>query len=315
MPLRLLLSAVLALASPATARPPVVNVTVSVNVNDSSAVAGEPEVGEEVEVARPPLSRSPAPPLTRQRLGAYTSPDTSGTRRRIVVLDAGHGGRDPGRTGPDGVREKDLTLKLVRRLRDELRDRGYEVHLTRDADTLISLADRPRFANQWKHGRPEAVFVSIHINAGDPGDTRSTGFETYFLSDARTADERRVAEMENAAADYEDAPAKAGSAVESILNGLRNDYYVRASDDLAELIQRRLARVHPGPDRGVKRAGFRVLIGAIMPAVLVEVGFITNRPEERWLTSGRAQRQLVNALADALGQFFTSHAWAAGARE
>ena len=233
-------------------------------------------------------------------------------RPRVVILDAGHGGRDPGRAGPDGVLEKNLTLALARRLADELRDRGYEVHLTRDADTLISLADRPRRANEWKRGRPEAVFVSIHANAGV---AKASGFETYFLSDARTADERRVAEMENAAADYEEPGVAGASAVERILSGLRNDYYVRASDDLAELVQRHLASVHPGPDRGVKQAGFRVLIGAIMPAVLVETGFITNRREERLLTTSRFQRRLVGALADALDQFFSRHAWAAGADE
>lgn len=236
--------------------------------------------------------------------------DTGAARTRVVVLDAGHGGRDPGRAGPDGVLEKDLTLQLVRRLAGELRDRGYEVHLTRRADTLIALADRPRFANDWKRGRAQTVFVSIHANAGVK---QATGFETYFLSDARTADERRVAEMENAAGDYEDKPAHAAPAVEQILNGLRNDYYVRASDDLAELIQRRLALVSPGPNRGVKQAGFRVLIGAIMPAVLVETGFITNRKEERWLASDRGQTRLVAALANALDQFFARHAWAAGA--
>ncbi len=327
MPLSLLfpvlLSAAATFAAPAPSPPPA-----SVHVHGRSEAARNPEdpagpeaarereVTEEPEVAHPRVPVSPRPRVAPQRLGTSARPDTSRARKaRIVILDAGHGGRDPGRAGPDGVLEKSLTLKLVRRLRDELRDRGYEVHLTRDADTLISLADRPIFANEWKHGRPQAVFVSIHINAGDPGDTRSTGFETYFLSDARTADERRVAAMENAAGDYEAAPSPAAPAVEGILNGLRNDYYVRASDDLAELIQQRLARVHPGPNRGVKRAGFRVLIGAIMPAVLVEVGFITNRKEERWLTSGRAQGKLVNALADALGQFFARHAWAAGAEE
>ena len=233
-------------------------------------------------------------------------------RPRIVVLDPGHGGRDPGRAGPGGVLEKNLVLTLARRLASELRDRGYEVHLTRDADTLISLADRPRRANEWKAGRPQAVFMSIHANAGV---AQASGFETYFLSDARTADERRVAEMENAAGEYEDRRAPAAPAVEQILNGLRNDYYVRASDDLAELVQRQLARVEPGPNRGVKQAGFRVLVGAIMPAVLVETGFITNRADERWLTSSRAQRRLVNALADALDSFFARHAWAAGAEE
>ncbi len=251
-------------------------------------------------------------PLHGARVGAPAGADTGRARARVVVLDAGHGGRDPGRAGPDGVLEKDLTLRLVRRLAHELQDRGYEVHLTRRADTLISLADRPRLANDWKRGRTQAVFVSIHANAGV---TQATGFETYFLSDARTADERRVAEMENAAGEYEDKPAHAAPAVEQILNGLRNDYYVRASDDLAELIQRRLAFIHPGPNRGVKQAGFRVLVGAIMPAVLVETGFVTNRKEERWLTSDRGQSRLVDALANALDQFFARHAWAVGAED
>ncbi len=259
-----------------------------------------------------PVSAAASGRKSPSRHVAQTGADTSHARTRIVILDAGHGGRDPGRDGPDGILEKNLTLQLVRRLAGELRDRGYEVHLTRDADTLISLADRPRRANDWKRARPQAVFVSIHANGGVK---QASGFETFFLSDARTADERRVAEMENAAEDYEQHGTSAAPAVDRILESLRNDYYVRASDDLAELVQRHLARVHPGPNRGVKQAGFRVLVGAIMPAVLVETGFITNRKEERLLDSAAFQRKLTGALADALDAFFARHAWAAGAEE
>lgn len=228
----------------------------------------------------------------------------SDTASRVVVIDAGHGGRDSGRIGPDGVREKDVTLKLAKRLGALLRRQGYEVHLTRTTDTLIALADRPRMANHWKAGRPASLFISIHCNAGVPG---SRGFETYFLSDARTEDERRVAEMENAAAQYEEKHDESGSDVDRILNTLRNDYYIRASDDLAEIVQRRLARIEPGPDRGVKRAGFRVLVGAFMPAVLVETAFISDRREERLLASASFQRELVSALGDAVDAFFASH--------
>ncbi len=223
---------------------------------------------------------------------------------RVVVIDAGHGGRDAGRIGPDGVREKDVTLALSKQLGAVLRQRGYEVHLTRARDTLISLADRPRRANEWKAGRAASLFVSIHCNAGVPG---SRGFETYFLSDARTEDERRVAEMENEATRYEDAGATTGSDVDRILNNLRNDYYIHASDDLAEIVQRRLAAFEPGPNRGVKQAGFRVLVGAFMPAVLVETAFISDRKEERLLAGSAFQDRIAHALADAVDAFFLSH--------
>lgn len=241
-----------------------------------------------------------------------TPSDTSAPRRRVVIIDAGHGGRDPGRDGPDGILEKNVTLQLARRLAAELDDRGYEVHLTRNRDTLIALADRPRMANDWKRGRPATIFVSIHANAGDRG---AAGFETYFLSDARTEDERRVAEMENAATSYEDSTSSSAPVVDRILNSLRNEYYVKVSDDLAELIQQRLSYIHPGPNRGVKQAGFRVLVGAIMPAVLVETGFMTSRKEERLLATARFQKQITRALADAIDEFFGRHAWAAGAEE
>lgn len=255
-----------------------------------------------------PVAPSPHRPVEKDARNAAAPGKPAPAR--IVILDAGHGGRDSGKEGPHGVLEKDITLMLARDLADVLRDRGYEVHLTRDADTLISLADRPRFANEWKRGRPRAIFVSIHCNAGEKG---ASGFETYFLSDARTEDERRVAEMENAAARFEDRKSAPGGDVDLILQSLRNDYYVRASDDLAELVQQRLGKMHPGPDRGVKQAGFRVLVGAIMPAVLVETAFMSNPREEQLLADEDFRASLVKALAAAIDRFFERHAWAAGA--
>ena len=224
---------------------------------------------------------------------------------RLVVLDPGHGGRDSGRIGPTRLHEKDATLQLTRRVRDALASHGFEVHLTRTSDTLIALADRPRLANRWKAGRPAAVFLSIHMNSTT--NTSARGFETFFLSEARTDDERRVAEMENAATAFEDGQSVAHSEEENILNGLRNDFYVRASNDLADEIQRALGRVHDGPDRGVKRAGFRVLVGALMPAVLVEVGFISNPQEARRLGDAAFQASVADAIANAVDSFFRTH--------
>jgi N-acetylmuramoyl-L-alanine amidase len=222
---------------------------------------------------------------------------------RVVIIDPGHGGRDPGRIGPDGLREKDVALAISQRLARALRERGYEVHLTRATDTLVALGDRPRLANEWRDGRP-AVFVSLHANAADEDAVR--GFETFFLSEARTEDEQRVAEMENAAIEFEDGDG-AVSDLDVILNGLRNDFWVRASSDLAEIVQSGLASAHDGPDRGVKRAGFRVLVGALMPAVLVEVAFLSNRADAQMLASEAFRDRTARGIADAIHGFFESH--------
>ncbi|HUH13993.1 MAG TPA: N-acetylmuramoyl-L-alanine amidase, partial [Longimicrobiales bacterium] len=251
----------------------------------------------------PPVAAAAPPP----------APTREVSRTRVVVLDAGHGGRDPGKVGPGGIREKDVTLSVVRRLEAELARRGgYEVHLTRTTDTLIALDDRPRMANAWKAGRPLALFVSVHANAHS---SPARGFETFFLSEARTEDERRVAEMENEAVRFEtETPQANVDDLMLIANGLRNDFYLRASNGLAEVSQRNMAAFHPGPNRGVKQAAFRVLIGAVMPAVLVELAFISNREEAALLASSTFQAKLAWALANAIDEFFDQNEglWLAG---
>jgi N-acetylmuramoyl-L-alanine amidase len=226
---------------------------------------------------------------------------------RVVVIDPGHGGDDTGKIGPNGVREKDAALQLSRRLSDTLVTRGYEVHLTRMKDTLVALADRPRLANRWKAGRPAAIFLSIHMNSTPRAARTTRGFETFFLADARTEDEQRVAEMENAAVAFEDGDTHAATEEDVILNGLRNDFWVRASNDLAEVIQGGIATVHTGPDRGVKRAGFTVLVGALMPAVLVEVAFISHPTESRLVADAAFQAKIASAIAEAVARFFDTH--------
>lgn len=227
--------------------------------------------------------------------------------RPLVVIDAGHGGVDPGARGPRGVREKDVTLSVARRLAAILRaDRGLDVRMTRDADTLIALRDRPRLANRWRaeggdEDRP-ALFISIHANAHR--QSSAVGFETYFLSEAKTADARRVAEMENAAEQYEEPDGRPADALSFILQDLRQNLYLRESSDWAAIVQERLDRIHPGPNRGVKQAGFVVLNGAFMPAILVELGFITNPEEEGLLAHPGRQAELAEQLAGSVKDFF-----------
>jgi N-acetylmuramoyl-L-alanine amidase len=226
------------------------------------------------------------------------------SRPRVVVVDAGHGGPDRGMSGttPGGARidEKDITLQVAQRLAARLEAQGITVIMTRTTDTLIALSDRGRIANR----QAGDLFISVHVNAAnpnwrDPGAAR--GFETYFLAEAKTEDERRVAAMENEVVRFEtdggDLPKD--DAFSFMLNDMAQNEHLRESSDLASTIQGRLRSTHPGPSRGVKQAGFRVLVTAFMPAVLVEIGFGTNRAEAAFISSASGQGQIAGAIAAA----------------
>ena len=247
-------------------------------------------------------SSSKTTTVAAQSSAARARPRAKEHRRRVVV-DAGHGGPDRGMSGPIGgrtkVHEKDITLAVARRLEATLRDRGVDVVMTRTTDTLIALADRGRIANRARGD----VFVSVHVNAANlrwkrPGEAR--GVETYFLAEAKTADAKRVEQMENEAVKFETAATLADdNPLSFILKDMEQNQYLRESSELADLVQRRLAGMHPGPNRGVKQAGFRVLVAAFMPAVLVEIGFGTNPEEARILTTPTWQLKIAEAIADA----------------
>ena len=263
-------------------------------------------------------SAAPAP-STRRAAAAGEKParrDEPAARARsprVVVIDPGHGGRDPGKIGTNGLREKDVTLLVSQRLAAVLEERGYEVHLTRTTDEYVSLYDRPKLANEWKGDRPVAVFLSIHANSAPPASAR--GFETFFLSDARTADEQRVAEMENESTRFDEhGPSAPDAGLDQILSTLRSDFLMRASHDLASVVQQRMGDFHPGPNRGVKRAGFVVLVGTVMPAVLIETGFLSNRDDARLLGTQSFQQKLAWGIADSVDEFFArnEHLWEPG---
>jgi N-acetylmuramoyl-L-alanine amidase len=258
-----------------------------------------------------PVNRAPPAAAAAPTRPANASPPASPTaaKRRLVVIDAGHGGVDPGAKGPAGTLEKDITLAVSRRLAALLReDAGFEVRMTRDRDTLIALTDRTRLANGWRAEGQDAVFISIHTNAST--QRSAWGFETFFLSEALTEDARRVAEMENSAQRFE-SPGTQLDPMSFIFHDLRQNKYLRDSSDWAAMIQRRLATIHPGPNRGVKQAGFVVLNGAFMPAVLVELGFISHAREEQLLVNVDHQRKLAAQLATAVKEFFDRPAAAA----
>ena len=217
-----------------------------------------------------------------------------------VVIDPGHGGVDPGNPGlyfPGGLVEKDITLSVARLLRAELLRRGLAATLTRSRDTLIDLADRGAFCSNECD-----LFVSIHVNAMPSGRHRegAGGVETYFLSDAKTEDQKRVAKMENDAIRFETGgPAVTGD-VGFILRDLQQNEYLRESALLAALVQGQASAIHPGGDHGVQQAGFTVLATARRPAILVETGFATNRADAAFLASALGQHKIASAIADGI---------------
>jgi N-acetylmuramoyl-L-alanine amidase len=227
-----------------------------------------------------------------------------GARRRRVVVDAGHGGRDPGAGtarlgGRRSVHEKDITLAVALKLRQALRAKGVDVVMTRTSDTLIDLSDRGRIANE-SHAD---LFISIHVNAPSPrwrNRASVRGFETYFLAEAITEDDRRVEAMENSSIRFEtSAEASRSDPLSYIINDMAQNEHLRESGLLAELVQQELGRVHSGPDRGVRQANFAVLRTSFMPAVLVEIGFGSNADEARFLTTSARQTQIAGAIANA----------------
>jgi N-acetylmuramoyl-L-alanine amidase len=178
-----------------------------------------------------------------------------------------------------------------------------DVMMTRTTDTLIGLYDRGPMANKW-HGD---VFVSVHVNAAPldwkrPEDTR--GYETYFLSEARTENAKRVQNMENEVIKFETAASAAqDDPLKFIIADMAQNEHLRESQDLAAVIQGRLGNVMPGPSRGVFQAGFVVLATAYMPAVLVEIGFGTNVEDAKLLTSNAHQWKIATEIADATMEY------------
>jgi len=220
----------------------------------------------------------------------------------VIVLDPGHGGVETGAIGPTGLQEKNLTLDLARRLKALLERQGVTVVLTRDEDRVLPLDDRTAIAN---HNRA-ILFISIHLNASKRKS--AVGAETFFLATGATdAEARTLAGLENKA--YE-PPEAAGAAatpatppdhgLELILWDLAQNSFLVESSKLAEAIQTELNTASGVRDRGVRQAPFRVLMGATMPAILIEAGFISNPEEEARFKDDAYKDKVAEAIARAV---------------
>ena len=222
---------------------------------------------------------------------------------RTIVLDAGHGGHDPGATGPGGLTEKDLVLDVTRRVAKLVEDRlDIKVRLSRDGDHFVPLRERTSFANRERAD----LFVSIHANAHM--SAAHEGVETYFLSsEATDIAARQTAAAENSVVQLE-KPANgraAGreNALKAILWDLAQSEFLSESSRLAEVVQDSMTRALRIPNRGVKQAGFYVLGGAAMPAVLVEIGFVTNPREEKRLRDSKYRDEIARAIFSGITEY------------
>lgn len=224
--------------------------------------------------------------------------------RRVVFIDPGHGGEDPGTVSRSGIREKTVALGVARAMAAELKKSDvFDVVMIRDGDTFVPLWDRGARATTAK-GERHGIFVSIHANSAAVPGSPARGFETYFLSEARTEHERRVAAIENAPLGVEATPGGSPGDLDFILRELKNLDQQHWSSLLAEMVQQEVGRVHPGPDRGVKQAPLAVITNAIMPAVLVEIGYLSHPEEAKLIGEPTFQEQAGKALARAVTRFF-----------
>jgi N-acetylmuramoyl-L-alanine amidase len=216
------------------------------------------------------------------------------TGKRVVIIDPGHGGSDPGAIGPTGLKESEVTLKVALHLEELLKKAGIPTYLTRYKDDFISLEDRTNFANQ-KNG---FVFVSIHANSTLNNRPTAIGTETFVLSSQYIgASAKDVADRENRAIK---AHPEVDADLASIIGDLEESANIKYSFDFADIVQKELVKYLKLENRGVKQAPFVVLKGVNMAAVIVEIAFISNPQEEKLLKNNEFSQKTAQALFDAI---------------
>lgn len=233
------------------------------------------------------------------KAAAPRTPVVAASPTFVAVVDPGHGGEQEGALSPAGDREKDLALEIARKVAARLRKLGARVVLTRTGDIDVPLVNRATIANALRAD----LFVSIHLNSMPTAEQRHSrrGVETYFLSaDATDASAAAVAARENASRMAGEALADPGDAVGLILQDLQSAAALTESSRLAYFLHERLIAGTGADDDGVKQAPFFVLAGARMPAVLLELGFISHEVESLRLKDPVYQELLAAAVADGI---------------
>lgn len=221
----------------------------------------------------------------------------------VIIIDAGHGGKDSGTIGVGGIEEKNITLAIALKLGQVIHEKMKDVKVvfTRKTDKFIELYRRGQIANENK-GK---LFISIHCNATPHKPSSSNGFEIYLLRPGRTKEAISIAERENSVIKYEDNPSRYKKLTDEnfILVSMAQAAYMRYSEQFAELVDKEMANEVSEKPRGVKQAGFFVLVGASMPSVLIETGFLSNPKDAHYLNSKLGQTKIAVGIFNAIRKF------------
>jgi len=225
-------------------------------------------------------------------------PETQAPLMRRIIIDAGHGGRDPGAVGCHGLQEKDVVLDITRRLVSSLRAKGFEVTLTRSGDEFISLEKRTEIATAAEVD----MFVSIHANSCT--SRYVDGIEVFYLRDLTWQEHREPQRKRNHEILFERLTMqKDHKQVRAIVQDLLYEKKIEASRFFADLVAKDLSRVTNAENRGAKQAAYFVLRNTLIPAILVEVGFLSNSHEEGLLRKISYRQAIAESLADSIYTF------------
>ncbi len=221
----------------------------------------------------------------------------------VIVLDAGHGGKDFGAIGVNNTIEKNINLavalKLGKIIKQNMKD--VKVVYTRSDDTFIELYRRGKIANE-NNGK---LFISIHCNSIAGKLSGPNGYEIYLLRPGRTTEAINIAERENSVITYEDNPSRYGKLTDEnfILVSMAHSSYMRYSEKFAEIVDKHLKNGVEIRSKGIKQAGFYVLVGAAMPSILFETGYVTNEEDSKYMRSEHGQQVIAQSLYQAIRSF------------
>ncbi|WP_345987467.1 N-acetylmuramoyl-L-alanine amidase [Sulfurimonas sp. HSL1-2] len=242
--------------------------------------------------------------VTSPKRVPVASPGQARNKERVIVIDPGHGGKDGGAVGHNRYKEKEIVLSLAAKTASRLRERGYTVYMTRSNDKFIKLRNRTGYANKKKAD----LFISLHANAVPKSKAhKAYGIETYFLSPSRSKRATNAAALENKA-EVEDMDFYGKSTFLNVLNSEKIVASHKLAIDLQSSVLSSLrARYKEVKDAGVREGPFWVLVGAQMPAVLVEIGFITHPKEAVRIHSNTYQDYFARGLAEGVERYFAKN--------
>ena len=304
--------------SPLTQAPQLDNGHLWIAENDVKKITTKPVASEPVPVKKAEPAKPATPVATKADPQAETKPampvvvkpkppkaEIAGSREvRTIVIDPGHGGKDPGAQGKK-ANEKDIVLAVAKLLRKNLADEGFNVKLTRSKDVFIELGQRANLANQWDGD----LFISLHCNAIDASEERKRiiqGYQFYVLRAPESEEDKAIARRENAVATlYGEKNAKDELSplewfkLEARLEQYKQTSYMFTEKLLDSFEGGKIKRMNTG----VGGAGFMVLVGAMMPAVLIELGFISNEEDENYMITAKGQQDLADRIAEAVSKY------------